>query len=141
MRQHARTVARAVACFDLLATGCLAVPGVEARFLDVVMRIDAGLGFGTPFAALAPLGLLLANLAGALGVLWALVRIAWPLRRLVAADAVARVGVAALIAYSIELRGVTPVLWAFVAAELLGSAAQAFTLPRLRDPRLPLTRR
>jgi hypothetical protein len=74
-------------------------------------------------------------------VLWALVRIAWPLRRLVAADAVARVGVAALIAYSIEVRGVTPVLWGFVATELIGSAAQAWALPRLRDPREPFIRR
>jgi len=73
--------------------------------------------------------------AGALGVVWALVRIAWPLRRLVASDAVARIGVAALIAYAIQTRGVTPVLWTFVATELIGSAAQAWVLPRLRDPR------
>lgn len=130
----ARTVARCVATFDLLATGCLAVPGIETRFFDVLLQLDAAFGFGTPVVPLPALGLLLANLAGALGVLWALVRIAWPLRRLVAADAVARVAVAALIAYSIEARGVTPVLWAFVATELIGSALQAFVLPRLRDP-------
>jgi hypothetical protein len=69
------------------------------------------------------------------------VRIAWPLRRLVAADAVARLGVAALIAYSIEVRGLSPVLWAFVATELLGSALQAWVFPRLRDPRDSLIRR
>ena len=134
MREPARTTVRAVAAFDLLATGCLVVPGVEARFFDAVMRLDAALGIGTPFAALPPLGLLLANLAGALGVLWALVRIAWPLRRLVASDAVARCAVALLLAYSIAARGVTPLLYAFVATELLGAALQAWALGRLRDP-------
>ena len=141
MRDPARTVVRCTAAFDLLASGCLAAPGIETRLFAVLMQLDAAFGFATPSAPLTPFGLLLANLAGALGVLWALVRIAWPLRRLVAADAVARIGVAALIAYSIELRGVTPVLWAFVATELLGSAAQGFTLPRLRDPRERLIRR
>lgn len=135
MRDTARTVARCVATFDLLATGCLAVPGMETRFTALLTQLDATFGFAAPFPPLTPLGLLLANLAGALGVVWALVRIAWPLRRLVAADAIARVGVAALFAHAIEVRGVTPVLWAFVATELIGSAAQAWVLPRLRDPR------
>jgi len=67
-------------------------------------------------------------------VLWALVRIAWPLRRLVASDAVARCAVALLLAYSIEARGVSPVLYSFVATELLGAAVQAWALPRLREP-------
>jgi hypothetical protein len=139
MRDSARTariVVRCVAAFDLFATGCLAVPGIETRFFEVLLQLDAAFGFATPAVPLTTLGLLLANLAGALGVLWALVRIAWPLRRLVAADAVARIAVAALIAYSIEVRGVTPVLWAFVATELIGSAAQAWVLPSLRDPRV-----
>lgn len=135
MQEPARTVARAVAGFDLLVTGCLAIPGVEQRFFDALLRIDAMLGFATPTVALPPLGLLLANLAGALGVLWALVRIAWPLRRLVASDAVARCAVALLITVSIAARGVTPVLYAFVATELLGAALQAWALPRLRDAR------
>jgi hypothetical protein len=141
MQSGARTMARCVAVFDLLATGCLAGPGFETRFTDALAQLDALAGFATPVASLTPLGLLLANLAGALGVLWALVRIAWPLRRLVAADAVARLGVAALIAYSIEVRGLSPVLWAFVATELLGSALQAWVFPRLRDPRDSLIRR
>jgi hypothetical protein len=141
MRDSARTariVVRWVAVFDLVATSCLAIPGIETRFFDVLLQLDAAFGLGTPAVPLTALGLLLANLAGALGVLWALVRIAWPLRRLVAADAVARVAVAALIAYSIDARGLTPMLWAFVATELIGSALQAFVLPRLRDPSIRL---
>jgi hypothetical protein len=121
-------VARGAAGFDLVATGALAVPGLEQRFLDLLYALDAALGFGTPAVALPPFGLFLANLAGALGVLWALVRIARPERRLVRADAIGRCAVAALIAHAILARGVTPVLWGFVATELVGAAAQAWAL-------------
>jgi hypothetical protein len=127
-RRTAANVARAAAGFDLLATGCLAVPGLEQRFLDAL----AALGFATPAVALPPLGLFLANLAGALGVLWALVRIARPEPRLVRADAIARCAVEGLIAHAIVVRGARPVLYAFVATELAGAAAQAWALPRLR---------
>jgi hypothetical protein len=128
----ATNVARAVALFDLLATACLAVPGLETRFLGALDAIDAALGLGTPPTVLPPLGLFLANLAGALGVLWALVRIARPEPRLVRADAIARCAVAGLIAHAVAVRGATPVLYAFVATELAGAAAQAWALPRLR---------
>ncbi len=141
MREGARTATRGVAVFDLLVTGCLAVPGFETRFTDAVSQLDALAGFATPVASLTPLGVLFANLAGALGVVWALARIAWPLRRLVAADAVARLAVAALIAHSIEVRGLSPLLWIFVATELIGAAVQAWVFPRLRDPRESLIRR
>lgn len=49
------------------------MPGLERRFVDVLMQIDAALGLGTPNVALPPLALFFANLAGALGVLWAFV--------------------------------------------------------------------
>jgi hypothetical protein len=124
-------VARWAAGFDLAATGLLAVPGLERRLVDVLMQIDAALGLGTPEVSLPPLALFFANLAGALGVLWALVRLAWPWRELVRADALGRCAVAALIGWSIHHGGVTPVLWAFVATEVLGAAAQAWALRHL----------
>jgi hypothetical protein len=135
IREPARRAARAVACFDLAATGLLAVPGVELRFFDLLFAIDAMLGWATPRESLGPLALFLANLAGALGVLWALVRIAWPQRRLVASDAAARCGVGALITYAVLARGATPVLFAFVATELVGAAIEAWAAPRLKERR------
>ena len=128
MTSTGRAVARGAAGFDLVATGLLAVPGFETRFLGWLDALDAALGFATPAATLPPLGLFLANLAGALGVLWALVRIARPERHLVRADAIGRCFVAALIVHAIVERGVTPVLYAFVATELVGAAAQAWAL-------------
>lgn len=124
-------MARTAAGFDLVATGLLAVPGLERRLVDALMQIDAALGLATPAVSLPALALFFANLAGALGVLWALVRLAWPWRQLVRADAIGRCAVAALIGWSIRRGGVTPVLWAFVATELVGAIAQAWALRHL----------
>jgi hypothetical protein len=121
-------VARGAAGFDLVVTSALAVPGLETRFLEALFALDAALGFATPALPLGALGATLANLAGALGVLWALVRLARPDAFLVRADAIGRCAVATLLAYAIVGRGVTPVLWAFVATELAGAAAQAWAL-------------
>jgi hypothetical protein len=99
--------------------------------VDALMQIDAALGLATPAVSLPALALFFANLAGALGVLWALVRLAWPWRQLVRADAIGRCAVAALIGWSIRRGGVTPVLWAFVATELVGAIAQAWALRHL----------
>jgi hypothetical protein len=132
-------VARAVAGCDLVVTSLLAVPGLERRFVDALMQVDAALGLATPAVALPPLALLFANLAGALGVLWALVRLARPWNELVRADALGRCAVATLIAVSIVRGGVTPLLWAFVATELGGAVAQAWVLrhlPRAAGPQL-----
>lgn len=131
-RRAAIRVARGAAGFDLVVTGLLAIPGLERRFVDVLMQIDAALGLGTPAAALPPLAVFFANLAGALGVLWALVRLAWPWRELVRADVIGRCAVAALIGWSIARGGITPVLWAFFATELVGAAAQTWALAHLR---------
>jgi hypothetical protein len=114
--------------FDLVVTGLLAVPGLERRFLALLEAADAALGFATPWAPFPPLALGFANLAGALGVLWALVRLARPDPFLVRADAIGRCAVAALLTHAIAVRGATPVLWAFVATELAGAAAQAWAL-------------
>jgi hypothetical protein len=130
-RRPAIRVVRAAAAFDLVATGILAVPGLERRFVDALMQIDAALGLGTPSVALPPLALFFANLAGALGVLWALVRLAWPWRELAQADAIGRCFVAAGIARAILVDGVTPVLWAFVATEAIGAIAQIWALRHL----------
>lgn len=134
-QRAATRVARSAAGFDLVVTGLLAAPGLEQRLVDALMRIDAALGFATPAVALPALALFFANLAGALGVLWAVVRLAWPWRELVGADVLGRCAVAALIGAAIARGGVTPVLWAFVATELAGAAAQAWALGHL--PRRP----
>jgi len=123
-------VARAAAAFDLVVTAALAIPGLDRRFVDLLNAIDAALGFGTAPIELPPFGFFLANLAGALGVLWALVRLARPEPYLVRADAIGRCFVAFLIVHAVGVRGVTPMLLAFAATELLGAVAQLWALAR-----------
>ena len=122
---------RACAAFDLAVTGLLALPFTARAFVDALYALEAALFGAAPGApALPAVAWLFVNLAGALGVLWALVRLARPEPWLARADAVARCGVAALIAGYVAGGAVPRVLLAFVATELLGAAAQASSLAR-----------
>jgi len=67
--------------------------------------------------------LMFVNIMGILGVIWALARIGSPNDELSRLDALGRIIVAALIIHAITW-GATPILWAFVATELIGSALQ-----------------
>ncbi|MCP5068038.1 MAG: hypothetical protein GY946_15865 [bacterium] len=64
------------------------------------------------------------NIAGVLGVLWAIVRLRWPLAVLAHTDAIARCFVAALIVYYVVSFPVPPIFLVFVATELLGTGLQ-----------------
>jgi hypothetical protein len=116
---------RAWAGFDLLVTGALALPPVARPLLGLL----AALG-GASAPALPELGWLFVHVAGALGVLWAVVRLARPTRFLGLADAVARLWVGGLIARFVLAGGVPAVYLAFVASEWLGAAAQLGVLGR-----------
>ncbi|MFZ3033467.1 MAG: hypothetical protein WA138_05595 [Parvibaculum sp.] len=67
--------------------------------------------------------LMFVNIMGILGVIWALARIGSPNEDLSRLDALGRLIVAALIIHAITW-GATPLLWAFVGTELIGSALQ-----------------
>ena len=122
---------RAWAALDLLVTGLLALPFTARAFVRALYGLEGALFDAAPQApALPALGWLFVNLAGTLGVLWAAVRLARPEPWLARADAVARCGVAALLASYVATGGVPRVLLAFVATELLGAAAQVGSLLR-----------
>ena len=88
-------VVRACAAFDLAVTGCLALPPTARLFVDVLFAGDAALGLGSPRASFEPLHWLFVNLAGVLGVLWALVRLRAPSVELAMFDVAGRFAVAA----------------------------------------------
>jgi len=122
----ARLVIRLCACFDLAVTGAFALPVTAPAFVAALYATDRALGGESLTPELAALGLFFTNLAGMLGVLWALVRLARPEPWLARADALGRCAVAALIAWNLATGALPAVMWAFVASELLGAAAQGW---------------
>jgi hypothetical protein len=126
----ARLVIRLCAGLDLAVTGAFALPATAPAFVRALYAADRALGGASAAPELGALGLFFANLAGMLGVLWALVRIARPERWLARADALARCAVAALIAWGAARGALPAVMWAFVATELGGAAAQGWVTRR-----------
>ncbi|MFI5321277.1 MAG: hypothetical protein ACHQ6V_17015 [Myxococcota bacterium] len=121
---------RACAGFDLAVTGLLALPFTAPAFVRALYALDRALGGAHATPELPAIAWLFTNLAGALGVLWALVRLLRPEAWLARADALGRCAVALGIA-GYALAGEVPaLLWAFVATELGGAAAQAWATRR-----------
>jgi hypothetical protein len=121
----ASLVIRTCAGFDLAVTSLLALPVTARALLGAVYAAS-----GAPAPELPGVAWFFVNLAGALGALWALVRLARPEPWLSRADALGRCAVAALIGGHLAAGALPVAMLAFVATELLGAAAQAFVLRR-----------
>ena len=125
-------VVRGFAGFDLVVTGCLAVPPF-ARVLVPWLFAGAGVWeHGSLRVGFEPLHWLFVNLAGVLGVLWALVRLRTPTPELALLDVGGRFAVAALILHATVAWGMAPILHVFVASELGGAVAQYWAVRRAR---------
>jgi hypothetical protein len=138
--ERVRTLARVVracAAFDLVVTGCLAVPPFARVFLDLLFAGDLALGLGAQRVAFEPMHWLFVNLAGVLGVLWALVRLRTPTFELALFDVLGRLAVAAVILHAMSASGMTPLLHFFVGTELAGAAAQYWAVRRARPEPAP----
>lgn len=126
---RAETLARSVrgfAAFDLVVTGCLAVPPFAHFFLQLLFAGAA------PRVTFEPLQLLFVNLAGVLGVLWAIARLRAPTPELALLDVAGRFAVAALILHATARGGMTPLLHFFVATEIGGAFFQYWAIRRAR---------
>jgi len=123
-RSYSRRVIQGVAAFDLLITGLLALPPSARWFIEILYRVNTWAGGGLPAPSPTPLGWLFVNLAGALGVLWALVRLRWPLRRLAWVDIGGRLWVAGLLGFYLVNPALPRTLLIFVITELGGAAIQ-----------------
>lgn len=125
---------RAVAAFDLLVTLPMAVPGLSECYTAWLL---SGFGLLQSPASWLPLPLSTAVfvvLAGILAVLWNGARVLQPqLTVLVRGDCVGRCAVAAAFLYFLLLRDAPPVLWLFVATELIGSVVEFRSLSRIRS--------
>lgn len=125
-------VVRWLAAFDLIVTFPLALPGWANVFFDLLYRATELLGpVGVRFA-FSELSWFFVHLAGVLGVLWALARLATPTRFLAALDTVGRCAVAVLLVRALH-DDAPAALWLFVATELAGAVAQGAIVARERD--------
>ena len=122
-------IIRAVAALDLVVTAMLAITPLARVFVKLMYRFDEM----SAVPAIPPIGWLFINLAGILGVLWALVRIAFPLRELAIADAVARCVVAVWIVFYVLVEAVPYALFLFVATEVVGAGLQWVAIRQLGD--------
>lgn len=123
-------VMRFWAGLDLLVTGILALPPTALWFITSLYALNGWLGGTASPPPFDPLHLLFVCLMGGLGVLWALVRLANPLRFLGRADAVARLWVAGLLGYFVVGQNAPVVLALFIATEVLGALHQLWILRR-----------
>ena len=124
-------IVRVFAGFDLVVTGCLAIPPFARVFLQLLFAGDAALDLGSLRVEFQPLHWLFVNLAGVLGVVWAVARLRTPTPELALLDVVGRLAVAAVILHATGAEGMTPLLHVFVASELLGAAAQYLAVRRV----------
>jgi len=123
-------IVRVIAGFDLVVTGCLAIPPFARACIGILFAGDAALDLGSLLVEFHPLHWLFVNLAGVLGVLWAVARLRTPTAELALLDVVGRLAVAAVILHATGAEGMTPLLHVFVASELLGAAAQYLAVRR-----------
>lgn len=125
-----KTAVRACALLDLPLVAWLAVPGAAGWFLIALDRLDVYLGGQGLDPSLPPVGWLFVNLAGVLGVLWALIRLVRPGVVAGALDAGGRLLVAALLIYYVVAADLAAALLIFVLTEAGGAALQAVALAR-----------
>lgn len=121
-------VIRCWAGIDLLVTGLLALPPTALWFIATLYQFNGLLGETASPPPFAAVHLLFVCLMGALGVLWAVVRLLRPEPFLGRADAWARLWVAGMIAYFILGAQAPVILTAFIATEVLGGLHQLWTL-------------
>ncbi len=122
-------VMRGWAGLDLVVTGMLALPVVSGAFIAALYALEGWLFEPEAVPAFAPVQLFFVQLAGVLGVLWALARIFEPTRFLAICDTVGRCVVATWIGLALAGEpGAPRLLLLFVATELIGAVHQFLAL-------------
>lgn len=126
---RARLVVRACALLDLAVTGCLAVPPLARGLFAALDPVERALG-GAGMPELPPVAWLFVSITGALGVLWAAVRLVRPTRWLGWADAAGRAWVGLLLLHGVVTGAAPRAFLLFVVTEWGGALAQAAALRR-----------
>jgi hypothetical protein len=115
----------------MAVTGVFVLPPIATGVVGVLLTLESRM-FGAERVAMmpAPPWSIFISLMGILGVVWALARLIVMDDRLCQIDAIARVFVALLIAWGLFAIELPWVFAAFIATELLGTAATAIVWKR-----------
>ena len=111
---------RRVAWLDLWLFTPLALPFFSEIYITILKFAHFQIGLAGSFPGFAPLHWVFINATGILAVLWACIRLRYPLRDFALADAYARIAVAAILVFWIW-QGATPLLTLFVITEIGGA--------------------
>ncbi len=129
-----RQVVRASAIYDLVVTAAFATPWTFAWNWRQLSELNVRLG-GAALPAFDVYATLVACLMGSLVLVWSVLRIATPERRLGRADGVARFLFSNWMAWALAVTG-QPLLWLFVVPEFAWGVAQWWPIGKgAGDPR------
>lgn len=117
-----RQVVRASAIYDLVVTAAFATPWTFAWNWRQLSDLNVRLG-GVALPAFDVYATLVACLMGSLVLVWSVLRIATPERRLGRADGVARFLFSTWMAWALAMTG-QPLLWLFVVPEFAWGVVQ-----------------
>lgn len=122
-----RHVVRASAIYDLLVTAPFATPWTFAWNWRQLSGLNVRLG-GAAMPSFDVLPTLVACLMGSIVLVWSVLRILTPERRLGRADGVARFLFSTWMAWALALTG-QPLLWLFVVPEFAWGVVQWWPVP------------
>ncbi len=111
---------RRVAWLDLCLTAPLALPFFSEIFIAILHGLHRLFGLEGGVPGFAPIHWAFVNIVGVLAVMWALIRLRYPIREFALADAYGRITIAALLVFWIW-QGATPMLTLFVITEIGGA--------------------
>ncbi|MEX5748631.1 hypothetical protein [Massilia sp. X63] len=126
-----RRIVRASAVYDLVVTAAFATPWTFALAHDQISALNMALG-GAALPAFTPFHLLFACLMGSIVLVWSVLRILEPTRRLGRFDGVGRFLFSTWMAWCLFETG-APVLWLFVVPEFAWGVAQWWPAGREAD--------
>lgn len=121
-----RKLVRASALYDILVTAPLATPWTLAPLHALMSRLNVQLG-GAPLPAFEPFHMFIAGLLGSVVVVWSLLRLRHPSRRLGLYDGAARFLFSGWMAWTLAQTG-TPLLWLLLLPEFAWGIAQWWPL-------------
>lgn len=130
MTEPHRLAIRIFAAIDLPIVGCLALPGLAPAFMQWLNALAFSIGLSPVPLMAAPQFWLFVHVAGVLGVLWAIARLATPTLLLGGLDIIGRCLVTALIVRALVAPDINDVLWLFVASEIIGALVQGGAIAR-----------